>query len=128
MKKWRYDCPICGHQHEVDWEQRGYRMICRKSFRVYVPPSPGEAPTAFLDSQEWTQEIAEAVRAMKGEGCTVPGCRSPAHTLVHRIPWSRDGTTSVENLQPICAEHHSALGETPFEEWLRDLQTVELSD
>jgi len=124
MKKWRYDCPICGHQHEADWEKRNYRMICKRSFRVYLPPSPREAPTAFLDSFEWTEEMAEAVWALKGKGCNVPGCRSSAHTLIHRIPWSRDGTTCVENLLPICEEHRLAIGENPYEEWLQGLTLV----
>ena len=40
--------------------------------------------------------------------CVFPGCRMPAAQcdLDHRVPWSQDGPTTVENLVPLCRHDH----------------------
>jgi len=46
--------------------------------------------------------------------CVFPGCRMPASDcdLDHRIPWSEDGPTRVENLAPLCRHDHRIRHET----------------
>jgi hypothetical protein len=40
--------------------------------------------------------------------CIFPGCRMPSTEcdLDHRIPWSERGSTTCENLAPLCRHHH----------------------
>jgi hypothetical protein len=42
------------------------------------------------------------------ETCVFPGCRVPAADcdLDHRTPWSQGGTTTAENLAPMCRHDH----------------------
>jgi hypothetical protein len=59
----------------------------------------------------------------------VPGCRRPAQTLDHRVPFSGGGTTSVINLFPMCNEHNESKGNTPYEVWIaiqRAIASVQL--
>jgi Domain of unknown function (DUF222)/HNH endonuclease len=52
-----------------------------------------------------------AQRRLVGAGettCVFPGCRMPAAQcdLDHRIPWSEGGTTTVDQLVPLCRHDH----------------------
>jgi 5-methylcytosine-specific restriction endonuclease McrA len=40
--------------------------------------------------------------------CSVPGCTSTDLTGDHRVPLSRGGTSTLENVQVLCRRHNSA--------------------
>ncbi len=43
--------------------------------------------------------------------CAVPGCEVPfSHTKAHHITWWRHGgTTDLNNLLPVCSQHHTKI-------------------
>jgi hypothetical protein len=48
--------------------------------------------------------------------CTFVGCERPAHRcdLDHRVPYSKGGTTSSQNLGPLCERHHLCKHDTDW--------------
>lgn len=62
-------------------------------------------------SANFIQRIAMLAR---DGGCVHPGCDAPiswcdAH---HVVPWSRGGTTTIDNLAPLCRNHHRMVDDT----------------
>jgi hypothetical protein len=102
---WYFICPVCFIIHSVSWENRYKAHFCIRLNKIYHPPQPIDEPEAFVDTPEWPPEMEEAVISAKGIYCSVPGCSRHYHTLEHRIPWSKGGTTSFNNLFPVCNEH-----------------------
>ena len=39
--------------------------------------------------------------------CKVPGCHNQRVEIDHRNPWAADRVTKLDNLDPLCAHHHS---------------------
>jgi hypothetical protein len=66
-----------------------------------VPVAVGTTPRRPTASQRRLIEAAY-------ETCVFPGCRVPAADcdLDHRTPWSQGGTTTAENLAPMCRHDH----------------------
>jgi 5-methylcytosine-specific restriction endonuclease McrA len=116
--KWNYICPYCNEWRYVDWEKREGRFKCEKMNKTYVPPTPSDQEQAYVDTHEWPELMEEVVVGAKGLACTVPGCEAHYETLDHRIPFSRDGRTCVENLFPMCNEHNQSKGDKNYEVWL----------
>lgn len=54
-------------------------------------------------------DLAEFVMA-RDRTCVLPGCRRPARRcdLDHAKPWREGGSTSAQNLHPLCRRHHRA--------------------
>jgi len=75
------------------------RMVCN--------PMTGELLEASVDSYQPPAWMAEHVIA-RDATCVAPGCRMPADRshIDHRIPYSRGGRTSAENLNVLCHHHH----------------------
>jgi hypothetical protein len=62
--------------------------------------------------------MEEAVVALRGTICSVPGCYRERTTLVHRQSVKADGRTSVDNLMPMCDRHAASKGDKNYDEWL----------
>jgi hypothetical protein len=116
--KWHYHCPICGLPHSCKWEERKEKQKCIVNFTEYHPPTPAKDHQAFVNTRQWSEEIEKAVVKIRGNKCTVPGCKKEYETLDHRIPWSKKRKTSVENLWPMCEEHNKSKGNSAYEEWV----------
>jgi len=96
--KWHYICPECGKPTVVDWDKHGKTVICSKTKKRYQCPTPATDHQAYVDTPEWPQEMEDEVYRRKGRRCTVDGCRRRGDTLDHRVPFSKGGKTSVDNL------------------------------
>jgi len=117
---WNYTCPECHRPTSVDWKQRETETTCRRCERLHYPPTPHEDHYAYVDEVKWPPEIEEAVVALRGTVCAVPGCYHERTTLVFRQPASAGGQTSVDNLMPVCARHAASKGSKLWDEWLAE--------
>ena len=115
---WHYRCPQCGRAREVPWDNIELEVICPDCGTAHYAPTPGQDRTAYIDGERWPQEMEDAVVALHGSACIVPGCYREHTTLVPRLPLTKGGWLSVENLLPACAEHASDRGEEDYDEWL----------
>lgn len=118
--KWFSRCPYCNEMRNVDWEKRQNKYQCHKdNTKIYTPFTPSQDSSGYVDTHNWPEEIETIVIGLKGKNCTVPGCSKKYQTLDHRIPWSKNGKTSVENLFPMCTEHNLSKSDTEYETWLK---------
>jgi len=115
---WHYHCPHCRWALEVPWENRSQEVVCPDCKTAHYAPTPVEDHTAYIGGERWPQEMEDEVVAMRGSACAVPGCYREHTTFVPRLPLTKGGRLSVENLTPACAEHASARGEADYDEWL----------
>jgi len=115
---WHYHCPRCGRTREVPWDDIELEVTCPDCHAVHFAPTPGQDHTAYVDGENWPPEMEDEVVAMRGSACVVPGCYREHTTLVPRLPFTRGGRSSVENLVPACAQHAAARGEGDYDEWL----------
>jgi len=111
-------CPLCGVGLKQEWGHCGSFAECPTCIRSFIVPSPKEQPKAYVDTHEWPVLMEEQVYAEKGEMCTVPGCGKRAETLDHRVPYSKGGKTSFENLWPMCEHHNLSKGDEDYADWL----------
>ncbi len=118
---WHYSCPECGQPLQVEWDHSRTERTCGHCHKRHYPPTPAEDHLAYVGSDRWPKEIEEAVIALRGDACSVPGCFHMYTTLVHRKPESQGGHTSVDNLLPMCAHHAREKGQQDYTEWLRTL-------
>lgn len=116
--KYAYRCPNCNTWNAIDWEDREMVFRCHKCNNRHNPPTPEEQHDAYVDQRNWPQEMGDAVYALRGKNCTVPGCNKRADTLDHRVAWNKGGKTSVENLHPMCQSHNSSKGDENYGIWL----------
>lgn len=116
--KWNYRCPKCSQWRHVKWEERNSSFTCDKTKQSYTPPSPTDQHDAYVDTHEWPQEMEDTVIEVKGNKCSVPGCDKYYETLDHRVPWSKKGRTSVENLYPMCTAHNQSKGDSDYDLWV----------
>ena len=115
---WHYHCPHCGHALETPWDNIALEVTCPNCNTVHFASTPGEDHTAYVGGERWPQSLEDEVVALHGSACVVPGCYREHTTLVPRLPRTRGGRFSVENLVPACAEHASGRGEDGYDEWL----------
>lgn len=115
---WHYHCPQCGRAREVPWDNIELEVICPDCGAAHFAPTPGEDRTAYIGEENWPPEMEDEVVAMHGSVCVVPGCYREHTTLVPRLPFTKGGKSSVDNLVPACAEHAAARGEGDYDEWL----------
>ncbi|HEY3715105.1 MAG TPA: DUF222 domain-containing protein [Jatrophihabitantaceae bacterium] len=75
--------------------------------RLVTDPVTGQLLDYGHDIYRPPKDLAEFVIA-RDQACTFPGCNRPAHhcDLDHRIPYSKGGTTSSENIGALCERHH----------------------
>jgi hypothetical protein len=112
--KWFFKCPVCGEWEETQWIKRNCLYECPTMKKIYYPPSPLEQIDAYVDTKHYPREIEEAVIKLKGRICTAPDCRNHYTLLIHKVPLSKGGTTSVENLIPVCYEHAITFSEDEY--------------
>ncbi len=117
--KWHYRCPKCNNQKNVEWAKRTDKYKCNKTNSTYVPPTPSDQKDAYVDTHEWPTEMETVVVLLKGKNCTVPGCGKSYETLDHRVPYSKGGHTSADNLFPMCKDHNESKGDSDYALWLR---------
>jgi hypothetical protein len=115
---WHYHCPHCRWAIEVPWESRSQEVVCPDCKTTHYAPTPGEDHTAYIGDERWPRELEDEVVAMRGSACAIPGCYREHTTLVPRLPFTKGGKSSVENLAPACEEHASGRGEDAYDEWL----------
>jgi hypothetical protein len=115
---WHYHCPQCRAALEVSWDDINRELSCSACKAVHYAPTPGEDHTAYVDGERWPSEMEEAVVAVHGGVCAVPGCYREHTTLVQRRPFAKGGRLSVENLAPACALHASERGREEYDDWL----------
>jgi hypothetical protein len=115
---WHYRCPHCRLALEVSWDDINQEVVCTGCKAVHYAPTPGEDHTAYIDGERWPSEMEEAVVALHGSVCAVPGCYREHTTLVQRRPFAKGGRLSVENLAPACAQHASDRGKEDYDDWL----------
>ncbi len=118
---WHYTCPECGRPLQVEWDHLRTERVCGHCHKRHYPPTPAEDHLAYVGSDRWPKELEEAVVALRGDTCSVPGCFHMYTTLVHRKPESHGGHTSVDNLLPMCSQHARAKGQQDYAEWLRTI-------
>jgi hypothetical protein len=109
---WNFMCPKCNEWHQVKWTNRLKIYKCQETKIRYIPPSPSLQYEAYVDTYEWTDEMKRATIALKGIYCSVEGCRNRYGTLYHKVPWTKGGRTSVNNLFPICHAHSRSIDDT----------------
>jgi hypothetical protein len=122
---WHYNCPECSQPTEVKWEWLEKEVICTSCGATHYPPTPHEDHYAYVDTNEWPSEIEEAVTALRGTVCAVPGCYHERETFVHRRPATLGGRTSVDNLLPMCKRHAESKTERDYDEWLAEVRQQE---
>lgn len=120
--KWNYRCPKCHKWRNIEWAERKESHRCHQTHESYYPPTLLEQHEGYLNTHEWPPEMEKIVVALKGENCTVPNCTKHYETLDHRVPYSKKGKTSVENLFPICEVHNLLKGDKSYIYWLMTLK------
>jgi hypothetical protein len=115
---WHYHCPQCGRAREVSWDDISHEVVCPDCSSAHYAPTPGEDHAAYVGGEDWPQQMTDEVVALRGSTCAVPGCYREHTTLVPRLPFTKGGRVSVENLAPACAQHASTRGEGDYDEWL----------
>jgi hypothetical protein len=119
---WHYNCPQCEKPCVAEWEELGLQAQCDVCGNVHYPPTPHEDRFAWLESDRWTQEMEEAVLTIRGTICGVPGCYHEHETMGLRVPLSKEGRISVDNLMPLCNAHAATRGEGDWNEWLAEVR------
>ena len=86
---------ITNNQHDAEWR---YTVTHPHTGQIIANGTTRRRPTAAQRRHVETRDRT----------CTFPGCRSPATDcdLDHRTPWSQGGTTTAENLAPMCRHDH----------------------
>ncbi len=116
--QWSFLCPVCFNWHSVNWEKHGMLLECSTKNKNYIVPTPSQQHEAYVDTHDWPKNMESVVLILKGRICTVPGCTHPYETLDHRVPFSKEGKTSVSNLFPMCNEHNKSKGDEDYSAWL----------
>ena len=119
--EWNYRCPLCNRWRQINWLDRFDARNCDKKDTYYLPPGPLEQHDAYVDTHAWPDEMEQAVLTLKGFNCCVPGCYKVFETLDHRVPFSKGGKTSVNNLFPMCEEHNKSKGDSDYSTWLNSM-------
>jgi len=102
----------------MPWDEIKLEVICPECGTAHFAPTPGQDHAAYVSGENWPQEIEDDVVVLRGSACVVPGCYRKHTTLVPRIPFTKGGRVSVENMVPACAEHAAGRGEEDYEVWL----------
>lgn len=117
--KWNYRCPNCNVWGNVLWAKRTESFTCHSCDTLHVPPGPAKQHDAYVDTRDWPNKMEDAVVALRGGKCTVPGCPEDYETLDHRVAWANGGKTRVNNLYPMCIAHNQSKGDSDYNTWLK---------
>lgn len=84
------------------------RIACGATLTAMLhDPGDGSVLDAGRRSRSATAAIRRAVRERDGARCCFPGCDSRRTDLHHILWWRNGGTTSLDNLLPLCKRHHT---------------------
>lgn len=120
--KWNYNCPRCNNHRVIEWAERQNSYLCHQNKELsYIPPTPAEQHSAYVDTHDWPSEMEQTVKALRGTKCTVPGCNKTGNTLDHRTAFSKGGKTCVANLYPMCTDHNLSKNDSDYDTWLKTL-------
>jgi 5-methylcytosine-specific restriction endonuclease McrA len=92
-------CPACGCH--LPYPGRGK---CKDCQREYERKRGTRRQRGYTDA--WLRIVKVAIRQQPY--CSVPGCTSTDLTGDHRVPLSKGGTSTLENIQVLCRRHNSA--------------------
>ena len=83
--------------------------------RLVTDPVTGQLLDYGQNTYRPPKDLAEYVIA-RDQVCTFVGCNRPACRcdLDHRIPYSEGGSTSSENIGPLCRRHHTCKHDTDW--------------
>jgi hypothetical protein len=83
--------------------------------RLVTDPITGQLLDYGHDTYRPPKDLTDFVIARDQE-CTFPGCTRPACRcdLDHRTPYSKGGSTSSENIGPLCKQHHTGKHDTDW--------------
>jgi hypothetical protein len=75
--------------------------------RLVTDPVTGQLLDYGQDTYRPPKDLAEFVIA-RDQTCTFPGCERPARRcdLDHQTPYNKGGSTSSQNMGPLCERHH----------------------
>ncbi len=87
------------------------RDLCGGSdgwMRVLTHPETGAVVSVGRERYRPPPELRRLVR-WRADRCMAPGCSIPAERceIDHTVAWVHGGTTSLENLAPLCKGHHT---------------------
>jgi HNH endonuclease len=86
------------------------RIACSATLSAMLhDPGDGSVLDAGRRSRSATAAIRRAVRERDGARCCFPGCDSRRTDLHHIVWWRNGGTTSLDNLLPVCKRHHTLI-------------------
>jgi Domain of unknown function (DUF222) len=86
------------------------RIACGATLSAMLhDPTDGSVLDAGRRSRSATAAIRRAVRERDGARCCFPGCDSRRTDLHHIVWWRNGGTTSLDNLLPVCKRHHTLI-------------------
>jgi 5-methylcytosine-specific restriction endonuclease McrA len=92
-------CPACGCH--LPYPGRGKCGDCQ---RQYERKRGTRRQRGYTEA--WLRLVRLAIRQQPY--CSVPGCTNTDLTGDHRVPLSRGGTSTLENVQVLCRRHNSA--------------------
>ncbi|MDE0546331.1 HNH endonuclease signature motif containing protein [Microbacterium sp. C7(2022)] len=86
------------------------RELCGGSsdwMRILTHPETGMVLSVGRDQYRPPAALRKLLR-WRAERCMAPGCHQPASRceIDHTVAWEHGGTTSLNNLNPICKSHH----------------------
>jgi hypothetical protein len=86
------------------------RIACSATLTAMLhDQNDGSVLDAGRRARSATPAIRRAVRERDGARCCFPGCDSRRTDLHHITWWRNGGTTSLDNLLPVCTWHHTLI-------------------
>ncbi len=102
----------------VSWEPHGVpastrtlaTLLCDRQINLIARLRDGTLVDLGRSRRRPNTRISKAVLRRHDHRCAVPTCRSRRHLHLHHIRhWAHGGSTSIDNLLPLCGRHHRAL-------------------
>lgn len=107
---------------EADWLR--FKPTIMRFFEPSIVVGRRAADRACgIGSRSWRDAISQAVRATiairDGNACVYCGCRTGPFEIDHVFPFSRGGSSKIDNLAIACRPCNRSKGKKTVEEWLR---------
>jgi hypothetical protein len=89
------------------------RLLCDATVVEVVEDSRGNVLDVGRRRRTIPTLLRRALR-LRDRGCLFPGCTNRVVDGHHVVPWSRGGSTTLENLCSLCRRHHTHVHEYGF--------------
>ena len=89
------------------------RLLCDANVVEVVEDSRGNVLDVGRRRRTIPTLLRRALR-LRDRGCRFPGCTNRVVDGHHVVPWSRGGSTKLENLCSLCRRHHTYVHEYGF--------------